>query len=183
MKLKKLSLEELRHKSFIELAFELLEEKKKAVTFDELLKEMGNMLELSQKEVRSRMVQFYTDLNVDGRFIALGENRWGIRAWYPVDQIEEETVPTIKPRKKKAKKADVEDLEEDFDEEDLDFDDLDDLDEEDLTAVDDDDDDLDDDEDLDADDADEIEEEIIDDDEFDLEDDDEEEEEIEEEDK
>jgi DNA-directed RNA polymerase subunit delta len=176
MKLKQLSAEELRQKSFIELAFELLSEKKQAVTFNDLLKEMGKLQGLSQEEIRSRMVQFYTDLNVDGRFIAMGENRWGIRAWYPVDQIEEETVPTMKTRKKKAKKADVEDLDEDFEEEDLDFDDLDDLDEEDLTAVDDDDDDddLDDDEDLDADDE-EIDEELIDEDEYDLEDDDEEE--------
>lgn len=176
MSLKQLSTEELRQKSFIELAHELLTEKKQAVTFNDLLKEIGDLLKLSKEEVRSRMVQFYTDLNVDGRFIALGENRWGIRAWYPVDQIEEETVPTIKPRKKKAKKTDDDDLEEDFEEEDLDFDDLDDLDEEDLTE----DDDLDDEEDLDADEADDtdddedIEDELIDEDEYDLEDDEEE---------
>ncbi|EDL64014.1 DNA-directed RNA polymerase subunit delta [Bacillus sp. SG-1] len=175
MSLKQLSTEELRQKSFIELAHELLTEKKQAVTFNDLLKEIGDLLKLSKEEVRSRMVQFYTDLNVDGRFIALGENRWGIRAWYPVDQIEEETVPTIKPRKKKAKKTDDDDLEEDFAEEDLDFDDLDDLDEEDLT----DDDDLDDEEDLaddadDTDDDEDIEDELIDEDEYDLEDDDEE---------
>jgi DNA-directed RNA polymerase subunit delta len=164
MSLKQLSTEELRQMSFIELAHELLVDRKQALTFDDLLKEIGGMLGLSKEEVRSRMVQFYTDLNVDGRFIALGENRWGIRAWYPVDQIEEETVPTIKPRKKKAKKKDEEDLEEDFDEEDLDFDDLDDLDEEDLT---DDEEDLDDDDDSDDE---EIDEELIDEDEYDLDD-------------
>ncbi|WP_409252275.1 DNA-directed RNA polymerase subunit delta [Bacillus sp. SCS-153A] len=177
MSLKQLSTEELRQKSFIELAHELLSERKQAMAFSDLLKEMGDMMELSEGEVRSRMVQFYTDLNVDGRFIALGENRWGIRAWYPVDQIEEETVPTIKPRKKKAKKKDEDDLEEDFDDEDLDFDDLDDLDEEDLTE---DDDDLDEDEDLDSDEED-VDDELIDEDEYDLGDDDEEDEDLEEE--
>ncbi|RIW36158.1 DNA-directed RNA polymerase subunit delta [Bacillus salacetis] len=175
MSLKQLSTEELHQMSFIELAHELLADKKQAMSFNDLIKQIGDILELSGEEVRSRMVQFYTDLNVDGRFIALGENRWGIRAWYPVDQIEEETVPTIKTRKKKSKKKDDEDLEEDFDDEDLDFDDLDDLDEEDLTDDEEDLDDDDDEEDLDSDEE-EIDEELIDEDEYDLGDDEEEEE-------
>jgi DNA-directed RNA polymerase subunit delta len=165
--LKQLSKEELRQTSFIELAHEIMTDKKQAVTFQELLKEIKRLLEISESEVKSRLVQFYTDLNIDGRFIALGENRWGLREWYPVDQIEEETVPTMKStKKKKAKKKVEEDLDldefEDLDEEDLDddldYDDLDDTDDDDdLTDDDDDDvDDTDDDlEDIDVDDDDE----------------------------
>lgn len=159
MSLKQLSKEELRQTSFIELAHEIMTDKKQAVTFQEVLNEIKSLLEISESEVKSRMVQFYTDLNIDGRFIALGENRWGFREWYPVDQIEEETVPTMKStKKKKAKKKVEEDLDlDEFDDlddedldEDLDYDDLDDTeDDEDLT---DDDDDEDIDEDLDVDD-------------------------------
>jgi DNA-directed RNA polymerase subunit delta len=148
--LKQLSKEELRQTSFIELAHEIMAGKKQAVTFREVLKEIKSLLEISESEVKSRMVQFYTDLNIDGRFIALGENRWGLREWYPVDQIEEETVPTMKStKKKKAKKKVEEDLDldefEDLDDEDLD----DDLDYEDLDDTDDDDDLTDDDDDAD----------------------------------
>nr|WP_232353831.1 DNA-directed RNA polymerase subunit delta [[Bacillus] enclensis] len=149
----------MRQTSFIELAHEIMTDKKQAVTFQEVLNEIKSLLEISESEVKSRMVQFYTDLNIDGRFIALGENRWGLREWYPVDQIEEETVPTMKStKKKKAKKKVEEDLDlDEFDDlddedldEDLDYDDLDDTeDDEDLT---DDDDDEDIDEDLDVDD-------------------------------
>jgi DNA-directed RNA polymerase subunit delta len=151
--LKQLSKEELRQTSFIELAHEIMTDKKQAVTFQELLKEIKRLLEISESEVKSRLVQFYTDLNIDGRFIALGENRWGLREWYPVDQIEEETVPTMKStKKKKAKKKVEEDLDldefDDLDEEDLDddldYDDLDDTDDDDLTDDDDDDSDVDD---------------------------------------
>ncbi|KSU60525.1 DNA-directed RNA polymerase subunit delta [[Bacillus] enclensis] len=188
MSLKQLSKEELRQTSFIELAHEIMTDKKQAVTFQEVLNEIKSLLEISESEVKSRMVQFYTDLNIDGRFIALGENRWGLREWYPVDQIEEETVPTMKStKKKKAKKKVEEDLDlDEFDDlddedldEDLDYDDLDDTeDDEDLT---DDDDDEDIDEDLDVDD-DEEELEIDEFDELDDEDDEEEETDDEEED-
>ncbi|MEG9296123.1 DNA-directed RNA polymerase subunit delta [Mangrovibacillus sp. Mu-81] len=189
MSLKQLSKEELRQTSFIELAHEIMTDKKQAVTFQELLKEIKRLLEISESEVKSRLVQFYTDLNIDGRFIALGENRWGLREWYPVDQIEEETVPTMKStKKKKAKKKVEEDLDldefDDLDEEDLD----DDLDYDDLDDTDDDDDDLtdDDDDDSDVDDTDDDLEDIdVDDDEEELEIDelDDEEEESDEEDK
>ncbi|OIU67777.1 DNA-directed RNA polymerase subunit delta [Rossellomorea aquimaris] len=161
MSLKQLSKEELRQTSFIELAHEIMTDKKQAVTFQEVLNEIKSLLEISDSEVKSRMVQFYTDLNIDGRFIALGENRWGLREWYPVDQIEEETVPTMKStKKKKAKKKVDEDLDlDDFDDlededldDDLDYDDLDDTEDEDLTDDDDEDIEEDIDEDLDVDD-------------------------------
>ena len=35
------------------------------------------------------VLQFYTDLNTDGRFLNVGENQWGLRDWYSVDDIEE----------------------------------------------------------------------------------------------
>lgn len=41
------------------------------------------------------MVQFYTDLNTDGRFLSTGENIWGLRDWYSVDDIEEKIAPTV----------------------------------------------------------------------------------------
>ncbi|MCA1065489.1 DNA-directed RNA polymerase subunit delta [Rossellomorea sp. AcN35-11] len=170
MSLKQLSKEELRQTSFIELAHEILVEKKQPMAFEEVVSEIKGLLEISDKEVRNRLLQFYTDLNIDGRFIAMGDNRWGLREWYPVDQIEEETVPTMKSsKKKKAKKKDDDDLDlddfDDLDDEDLDYDDLDDTDDDDdLTdddddAVDDEDDDLDideDEEDLELDEFDEI---------------------------
>nr|WP_299746519.1 DNA-directed RNA polymerase subunit delta [uncultured Rossellomorea sp.] len=180
MSLKQLSKEELRQTSFIELAHEILVEKKQAMAFEEVVKEIKGLLEISDKEVRSRLLQFYTDLNIDGRFIAMGDNRWGLREWYPVDQIEEETVPTMKSsKKKKAKKKDDEDLDlddfDDLDDEDLDYDDLDDTDDDDDLTDDDDDVDAVDDEDEDLDiDEDDDELEI---DEFDEVDDDEDEEE------
>ncbi|MBT2640714.1 DNA-directed RNA polymerase subunit delta [Bacillus sp. ISL-41] len=124
MSLSQYSKEELQEMSLIEVAYEILKEKKQAITFQELMTEIKSILKLDEADVSEKMVQFYTDINIDGRFMSQGEGRWGLRVWYPVDQIEEDNVTTVKPKKKKSKKA--------VDEDDLDLDEFDEIDEEDL---------------------------------------------------
>ncbi|MGS2777375.1 DNA-directed RNA polymerase subunit delta [Robertmurraya sp. GLU-23] len=182
MSLKQVTQEELQEMSLIEIAFELLKEKKQPVSFKELMDEITELRGLTEDEVRARIAQFYTDLNIDGRFMTIGENRWGLRVWYPVDQTEEEHVTAVKPKKKKAKKVvdededlDIEEYDE-LEEEELDYDDVDD----DFDDEDDEDDDLLED-DIDEDLEDDDEELLEDDEEFDL-DEDEEDEDLEEDD-
>jgi DNA-directed RNA polymerase subunit delta len=122
--LQQYSPEELKELSMIELAYAILEEKKQATAFQEIVQEVSGTLGLSQEEVAVRLAQFYTDLNTDGRFISVGENRWGLRSWYPYEQIDEEILPQPKPKKKR--KYDEEDLDDYVAEED--YDDLDDID-------------------------------------------------------
>ncbi|WP_148630375.1 DNA-directed RNA polymerase subunit delta [Bacillus sp. E214] len=177
MKLANLSKEEVSEMAYIEIANVLLIEKKEAIDFKVMMDKIQKLLGLTDEEVSAKMGQFYTDLNVDGRFISIGDNRWGLKGWYPVEQVEEETVPASKvKKKKKGKKA----LVDDFDDEDevLDFDDLDDFDDdddEDDSLIDDFDDidDIDDDE--DDDDEDLIEDEVIVEDDYDLDEEEEEE--------
>lgn len=102
---------QLREMALIEVAYEYIKDHKQAISFNDLIDVLTDTLGLSKQEVRSKISQFYTDLNVDGRFLCLGENRWGLRSWYPVDQVEEEIVTVIRPKKKKKKKK----VEEDFD--------------------------------------------------------------------
>lgn len=124
---------DLKEMSMIEIAYALLEEKtdRQAMSFQEIIAEIKAASEMSDQELKTRLAQFYTDINIDGRFLTVGDNHWGLRGWYPFDQAEEEVIPVAKPKKKKAKKAVVEEVE-DFDdlEEDLDYEDVDDLDEE-----------------------------------------------------
>jgi DNA-directed RNA polymerase subunit delta len=148
LSLKKYSKGELSEMSLLEIAHELLVEKNQPILFKDLVKEAASLQGLEKSKVESKISQFYTDLNVDGLFTSLGENRWGLKTWYPVDQIEDEVVhAVVKPKKKKAKKAaivdeDLEDLHDDEDEifeEDLDIlddDDDDDIEDEDLLDVD-----------------------------------------------
>src|SRR5699024_1900670 len=39
-----------------------------------------------------KLAQFYTDLNIDGRFTALGSNNWGLKRWYPKSQTSEKNI-------------------------------------------------------------------------------------------
>jgi len=119
---KQYSPEELKECSMIEVVHSVLGDKRQATTFNELVQEIAQVLGLSQEQVNAKLAQFYTDLNIDGRFINLGENRWGLRSWYPYEQIDEEILPQPKPKKKRKVEEDGFDdyIEEDEDEDDFD---------------------------------------------------------------
>lgn len=121
LNLRDMTQEQLVEESLIELAYAILENKKQAMQFNDLVKAIQAVNGMSDEEVTSRLLQFYTDLNIEGRFLLNQENGWGLREWYKVETIEEETAPTVKARKKK--KAVAEDEEElvDLDEEDIAF--------------------------------------------------------------
>lgn len=127
MSLNQFTKDQLTEMSLIEMAYEILKSKKQPASFHDILDEIKEALGLSEEEVRARIAQFYTDINIDGRFLSVGENRWGLRIWYPVDQTEEEFTTPAKPKKKKKAKKVVdedEDLDlDEFDEEELDFED------------------------------------------------------------
>lgn len=81
--------------SLIEVAHEILSETNEIHEFSALLERIQEYLGLSTEEIEARMVDFYTELNTDGSFISLGDNRWGLRSWYPVDAINEEIVSEL----------------------------------------------------------------------------------------
>ena len=124
MNFREMTKEQLTEESLINLAYAILNEKRASVSFNDLLTIIQELVGYSDEEMKARLLQFYTDLNVDGRFLFNQENGWGLREWYKVEQIEEETAPSVKTHKKKSKAAveDEDDLDEDLDEEDVDFD-------------------------------------------------------------
>ncbi|WP_306798549.1 DNA-directed RNA polymerase subunit delta [Oceanobacillus saliphilus] len=140
--LENFSHEELKDMSMIEMASKILLQEKKAVNYRELFDKIAEIKGFNKKQKEVNISQFYTDMNVDGRFLALGSGMWGLKRWYPVEQAEEELTEVPKKKKvKKKKKAvvddvaaldivdeDIADVVNDFDEldEDLDDDDFDD---------------------------------------------------------
>ncbi|MFJ3388209.1 MULTISPECIES: DNA-directed RNA polymerase subunit delta [unclassified Lysinibacillus] len=124
MNFREMTKEQLAEESLINLAYAILNEKRASVSFNDLLTIMQELVGYSDEEMKARLLQFYTDLNVEGRFLFNQETGWGLREWYKVEQIEEETAPSVKTHKKKSKAAveEEDDLDEDLDEEDIDFD-------------------------------------------------------------
>ena len=98
--------------SMIEVARAILEERgrDKEMYFNDLVDAVQNYLGRSNSDIREALPNFYTDLNVDGSFIPLGENKWGLRSWYAIDEIDEEMVAleeedeegTVKRKKKRV---------------------------------------------------------------------------------
>ena len=75
--------------ALVEIATAILSEHKTVMPFSSLVEEIQDFLAVDAETFQSRLSQFYTDLNTDGSFISLGNNEWGLRAWYPVDAIDE----------------------------------------------------------------------------------------------
>ncbi|MYV01579.1 DNA-directed RNA polymerase subunit delta [Ligilactobacillus salivarius] len=123
--------------SMIEVAHEILHQRGETMAFADLTNEIQVYLGKSDEEIRDRLAQFYTDLNIDGSFISLGDNVWGLRSWYPYDSIDEALVhgedeeDEERPRKKRKKVnaflADVSDDDDviDYDDDDPEDEDLD----------------------------------------------------------
>jgi DNA-directed RNA polymerase subunit delta len=97
--------------SMIEVAHAILEQQGDVMEFSDLANQIQTYLGKSDSEIRDSLAQFYTDLNIDGSFISLGENRWGLRSWYAIDSIDEELSHGLDedeedtPRKRKRKKV------------------------------------------------------------------------------
>ncbi len=104
MSLKELSEQQISEISMIELATLVLEDEKKALDFNDMFNRIADLKGFTNKEKENYIAQFYTDMNIDGGFMTIGTNQWGLKRWYPVEQMEEEIANLPKNRKKKKKK-------------------------------------------------------------------------------
>lgn len=95
MKIQDYTKEMVDEKSFIDMAYTMLNQKGETMNLYDIIDEFKELGHYENDEIENRIVQFYTDLNTDGRFLNVGENEWGLRDWYSVDDIEEKIAPTI----------------------------------------------------------------------------------------
>lgn len=107
--------------SMIELAKVVLTDEKKEMKFIDLFNKVAELKNLTEAQRQNSLANFYTDLNVDGRFITLGTNVWALRRWYPVDQTTEKSL--AESRKRSQEEAEDDDFyDEELDGEELDED-------------------------------------------------------------
>ena len=132
MNIREMTKEQLAEESSIDIAYAVLAEKGENLTLRQLMDEVRKLNGVTVRAMAEKLPRVNTDINIDGRFLSIDDIRWGLREWYPVDQLEVETAPVVRTRRKR-KAVDDDDIDLDDDEEVVDADgfDLIDLDEED----------------------------------------------------
>lgn len=101
--LKNYSREELEVTSMLELANDILHDEQNAQNFNDLYNKVAKMKGLTEEQRQEYIGQFYTDLTIDGRFLTTGSGVWGLKRWYPVEQMDEIVGTAPKKKKKKTK--------------------------------------------------------------------------------
>src|SRR5690625_6234617 len=86
MSIKEIEQNEIDKLSLVDFAYEYLIKENKEFNFLEIFNEVAKVKGLSETAKENKLAQFYTDLNIDGRFTALGSNNWGLKRWYPKSQ-------------------------------------------------------------------------------------------------
>lgn len=69
-----------KQSSMVDIAFDLMNKKKKPVDFYKLWEEVAQIKGFSEEERDENESLFYTNITLDGRLITVGENRWDLRS-------------------------------------------------------------------------------------------------------
>ncbi len=87
--LKNIEAERLSEMAMVDIAFEILKETNRPYNFRELMDEISALRGLTNEQMMSIIAQVYTEVNIDGRFVCIGDNTWGLKRWYPTETVEE----------------------------------------------------------------------------------------------
>ncbi|MBE3594931.1 MAG: DNA-directed RNA polymerase subunit delta [Candidatus Carbobacillus altaicus] len=82
-----------REWALVEIVYALLKEQGtagEARSYRELFEQAAEIKGLPRERWDEALVKFYTDLNMDGRFVSLSDGLWGLKAWYTTEQYEDD---------------------------------------------------------------------------------------------
>jgi len=74
-------------KSMLDIAYDLIVASGQAVSFKDI---WAKILSIATETPANRMGRFYTNMTLDGRFVALGGNMWDLRTNYTFKQLYED---------------------------------------------------------------------------------------------
>ncbi|MFM9331682.1 DNA-directed RNA polymerase subunit delta [Paenibacillus mesotrionivorans] len=96
--LSKLTPEQAREVPMVDLAFNILKAANTPFYYRDLMNEVAKIKGYTEEDILRLIAQLYTEINVDGRFACVGNNLWGLKRWYPVDNKEGEMGGAKRPR-------------------------------------------------------------------------------------
>ncbi|MCY0869487.1 MAG: DNA-directed RNA polymerase subunit delta [Firmicutes bacterium] len=77
---------EVHDTPLVDLAYELLSASNEPFYYRELLDRVADSRQATGEERLDLLARLYTDINIDGRFVMIGDNNWGLRRWYPMEK-------------------------------------------------------------------------------------------------
>ena len=104
-------------KSNLDVAYEILDERLDSLSFQELWQEVVRRQGHSEEEAKNLISKFYTNLFMDGRFIALKDNEWALRDRHTFEEAHIDMSDVYSDDEKIDGLEDEDDIEEDFEEE------------------------------------------------------------------
>lgn len=80
-------MQEMNQSSMLDIAFDLMTKKKKAVDFYKLYEEVSEVKGYDASQAQEHQSLFYTSITLDGRFITIGENQWDLRSRHKFENV------------------------------------------------------------------------------------------------
>lgn len=74
-------------KAMIDIAFDILSDKKKALTFPQLWQDVCHVAELTPQQEEDNIAQFYSDLSLDDRFVCVKDNKWDLKVRHTYHEV------------------------------------------------------------------------------------------------
>ncbi len=71
----------------VDIAYDLMQRKKKEIDFPKLWTEVSQIKGLSQDQADELIADFYSDMSLDDRFVILKDNKWGLRSRYKFEDV------------------------------------------------------------------------------------------------
>lgn len=117
VKLSEQTLNDIREMPLVDLAYQILAAtSNEPLYYRDLMKKIADMRGMTSEEVEESIARLYTDINVDGRFLCIGDNVWGLRRWYPVERLTERGTSKRFMRKDRVSEdTDEADIDDEFD--------------------------------------------------------------------
>ena len=98
-----------KSRSLLEVGFEIITKNEVKMSFADLYAAVGKELSMTEEEMNDRIGAFYTDLTLDGRFVALPDNTWDLRSRHTYAKVHID-IASIYSDEEENKDQDAEDL-------------------------------------------------------------------------
>jgi DNA-directed RNA polymerase subunit delta len=92
----KIPADQAKELPMVDLAFSVLKAANTPFYYRDLMMEIAKIKGFSDDVVMQVIAQLYTEINVDGRFACVGNNLWGLKRWYPIDNKSDDAMGNAK---------------------------------------------------------------------------------------